>query len=272
MLRASPIFVAFVVCPVIAWTVASMMAPPPPTPANPATMPTHGPAAVDAHSDRAKNLVIARRYDEAAQEYVWLWDNMAVQAPERAGVRLSFTAAEMQQLADRHAAARAEFSALRDRTAKKLEKKPVDPLALLDWLTLSSTVLRDDAAVAELVARVKDDPEWAQAIEFNSDRIFDALVAQRRLAEAGAVIANPLEALRRMKAAQAEELEFLKSTRASIDGPVPGTAAKLMESTRARFRKRIDAMQAALEAAGREEEAAKFAEQAADTRNAPAAK
>ncbi|MFO0963702.1 MAG: hypothetical protein U0625_12490 [Phycisphaerales bacterium] len=178
----------------------------------------------------------------------------------------------MQQLAAKHGAARAKFETLRDAAAKKLEAKPVAPLALMDWITLSTKVLRDEASVVTLIAPVRDDPAWKDAIQRNIDSIFDAFVAAGRWADAGALVADPEAALRHEVSQRDESIAHIDSTKAKTDGPVPGTSERMKRMMTTRFRDRVGRIYASLLAAGRDEAAAKFADQARAADPSPAMK
>src|SRR5262249_52928210 len=65
----------------------------------------------------ARALLNERRYREAADHYLWLWENMERIEPDMSGVRVSFMAGEMERLAAEDAPARERLGALRDQAA-----------------------------------------------------------------------------------------------------------------------------------------------------------
>lgn len=98
---------------------------------------------IKARLDRARELMRNDSYDEATEEFVWLWENMLEHNQGMRGVRVSFMASNMSNLAKRSPKAKAAFERLRDKTEDRLEggdvRKSWDDLR--DWLVLNERVL-----------------------------------------------------------------------------------------------------------------------------------
>lgn len=111
---------------------------------------------IRARRDLARQLKMAGRYDEATDEYVWLWHNMLDHERSFYGVRLSFMVSEMQDLAGEHASAMAAFTKIRDDLQAVLEGGQARTWDnLRDWVAMNN-VIGDDAAVLAWFDRIKD--------------------------------------------------------------------------------------------------------------------
>jgi thioredoxin 1 len=146
---------------------------------------------VRARYDLARALARDRRFDEAVEEFVWLWEHMLEHDRATSGVRLSSMVNDMQRLAQRSDAARARFIALRDKTGKLLEGDKVDGSALRDWVALNKVVGDPDATLA-WYDRVKDEPRWRPLVERVSRDLTELLTAKKRWADVGRIQHDPL--------------------------------------------------------------------------------
>lgn len=136
---------------------------------------------VRARLDLARALRDAGEYEEAADHFVWLWENMTRVNPAMRGVRGSFMASDMQRLAEQHPPAAERFRALRDETEARLQPPPnMDHDVYQDWVALNRIVGESDRTDAWLEAHINPDPEhlWTtstprQIMQMVNDRIRD---------------------------------------------------------------------------------------------------
>lgn len=143
----------------------------------------------------AEELADNGAYDKALDEYLWLWQHMLEFEPSMVGVRSSFMAGDMGELASVHEPARAAFADLRDRAEKRLEEKPAwDDLD--DWITLND-VVGDQDKTLEWFDRIKQDPQKLQAIGRRAYMIEPLLREHRRWADLGRIYHNPIQDVRR---------------------------------------------------------------------------
>jgi thiol-disulfide isomerase/thioredoxin len=112
-------------------------------------------AGVQARLDLARMLVEDKKYEEAAEHYVWLWNNMLRFSPSMSGVRVSFMVGDMGRLLEHYEAARPKFTALRDAEALKLAD-PKGKGDRGDWIVLNE-MLGEDARTLEWFDATKDD-------------------------------------------------------------------------------------------------------------------
>jgi len=118
----------------------------------------NGKVDIDARYDLAAELANGGAFEEAAEEYVWLWNNMLDHDPAMYGVRLSFMASSMEELAQQSEAAKEMFAELRDTVENKLQSGDRSFDNLNDWLTLNLDVLGDLKPVDNWIERIKDRP------------------------------------------------------------------------------------------------------------------
>ncbi len=149
----------------------------------------------DGRVDIQERMDIARKLSRsdpelAAQEYAWLWDNMLKHDEAYYGVRLSFLVGDMQQLAQRHEVARAEFVKLRDAAEKQLKDKTATRATLVDWIKLNEVVDDDDRTLA-WYDRVKDDAGAAPDIKRNERDLRRIFQEKKRWADMGRMYKNP---------------------------------------------------------------------------------
>jgi thioredoxin 1 len=98
-----------------------------------------GDANVSGRLDLARALLTAGKLDEAAREFVWLWEHMDKLQPDMAGVRVSYVASEIETLVSQDESARSQFRAIRDRTAIEAAADPAGD-ARLDWIVLNEAL------------------------------------------------------------------------------------------------------------------------------------
>jgi len=122
---------------------------------------------VQAKYEEARELVSAGSPDEATQAYLWLWDNMLLHDPSYLGVRVSFMATDMQELAEEHAPSMEAFRAIRDREQALLESGDVSWDRLGDWVVLNKIIGDEDSTIAwiERNAIERDTPQVVRRLE-----------------------------------------------------------------------------------------------------------
>ena len=139
-------------------------------------MDAEGNVDVEARLRLARELGRRGDFDEATDEFVWLWDNMLRFDPSMYGVRLSFMVADMQHLATTHEPAREAFKALRDR----YDPLPTsDSRDMLDWARLN-VVIGDQAATLVWFDRFKEELAGAGAVKSLELDLFPLLAARER--------------------------------------------------------------------------------------------
>ncbi|HYF14672.1 MAG TPA: thioredoxin family protein [Phycisphaerales bacterium] len=208
---------------------------------------------VRARMDLARSLAQDRKHADAADEYVWLWNNMLEHQPSMAGVRVSFMAGDMERLAVNEKA-RAKFIGLRDETGKRLEGEKIDQDDLHDWIVLNNRVLGDTDATVKWYDRVKDQPRWQPLIQRSEYELTEMFVGMGRWADVGRLSSDPLADLE----SDRDMMEMMKQHRPR--GGVDEETRKYMEEAPARmFREKTGRLYAGLLAAGRENVAEKYA-------------
>jgi len=191
----------------------------------------------------AQTLLQARRLDEAADEYVWLWHNIARVEPGMTGVRVSFMANEIAALIGQHAGARARFTAIRDQAEAEAGREAAGPEARLDWTVLNE-VLGDDARTMAWFDAIKDDPAQVEVLQRAAHHLVPKLRERQRWADIGRLYRDPVGELRRTH-------ELMDT-----DGVPPEMLEQLRGFMTEHFRQEAALLLTSLRAAGRTGEAA----------------
>jgi thiol-disulfide isomerase/thioredoxin len=218
---------------------------------------------VMARYELAVTLARTGKLDEAAGAMGWLWEHGAEQEPAFSGVRRSFMANEMSQLAGTHPPARAHFSSLRDALQPEVDGGKLE--AVEDWVTLNRVLGETAQTLAwfDGVGRgvVQATPALGPKLE---DDLMPLLVKARRFADLGLLYVDPVAtAAGRRKAVRSVKLQ---------PGP-PELALKLAEvqaAVEGNLRQRLAVMHVALIAAGRQGEADALLADIRATEDAPA--
>jgi hypothetical protein len=138
------------------------------------------PASIQDRLDSARDLAGRGEFDKATEAYAWLWEHMLESEPSFYGVRLSFMAGDMTELAAEHAPALAAFTALRDKAHARLLDAPADWETLTDWVHLNG-IINDPAATVAWAERLLERGEGRASLErFEGEIIDHALLADRR--------------------------------------------------------------------------------------------
>lgn len=207
---------------------------------------------MSARMQRASSLVAAGKAAEAADEYVWLWENMAKRDPAMVGVRGSFLVSDIQKLIAQHPPARDQFVAVRDRNWNSYQANREDLNAFSDWMSLNSLLREDDKTLAWFDAARKD-PAQSEALLRATGRLETILVKQGRLADVASLYADPLEPVRthaRMKAEFYDKMGDDENSR------------NVREVNAQAFRTRVGNLYAALLLSQRDDDARKVAAEA----------
>lgn len=213
------------------------------------------PTDVEARLRRAEALARAGQHEEATSEFIWLWENMLKHNRSMLGVRTSFMAGDMADLAGDSDHARKAFAKLRDETEAKLRDANARSSDLTDWIVLSADILAEPGPVIAWVERVADRPEGRRAIDRNWHHLDSVFIAAERYELMGRVMPNPAARIAReiafdqMNARFDDEFDY-------PDGYDPVAAREEGFSTTASL------IHAALLAAGRDDEAWTVAEKA----------
>jgi tetratricopeptide (TPR) repeat protein len=135
------------------------------------------------HYDLAQAYSERQMWPEALQEALWLWDQVElVRQQSLAPVRASYLSNLLKKLVQAHPPA---VQALQERL-NRLQEQRESQESLRDWLRLSQ-ILGQEAAAAD---RALAHPEDFRPL---NREVFDLLCQQKRWAEAGAWLAQPLE-------------------------------------------------------------------------------
>ncbi len=141
---------------------------------------------VDARYKLALAQFDSARYAESLENFVWLWQNMAKLDPAMVGVRGSFMASDMKNLAEKYPQAKARFQQLRDAA----EKTDLD-----DWVTLNEVVGEDERTLGWF-DKYKNDPGQAQRLKSISFKLEPLLISKGRFADAAVFFKDPMAVLR----------------------------------------------------------------------------
>lgn len=217
---------------------------------------------VRARMDIAERLADAGEYEDATEEYVWLWENMLDHDLSYSGVRGSFMASDMEKLAESSDKAKDRFKALRDETEARLHDDPTwDDLG--DWIVLNEVIGDEDATLA-WIDRNKHDAQGLRSIRRYDFHIMRLLEARGRWADYGMIVKNPVAQVR---AAHQNMLESM----AWADRMEEEDVARMLRANVERtFHQRASALHAGMLAAGREDEAWRVVEAAIDLMDDPA--
>jgi thiol-disulfide isomerase/thioredoxin len=206
-----------------------------------------------ARYDLASALANGGKLDEATDEFAWLWEHMLEHEPAMVGVRSSFMANEIQQLAASHRPARDRFAAMRDAIAPGPSSTAVEPRTISDWMVLNEVLGEQDRSVAwfdETSLEVRRSPKLLRVIEL---KVVPLLLARKRWADVGALYPDPIATLRGKHA----HLEEMKSA------PLPDEMKQqIVAYAEQSFREEAGTLHACLAAASRHAEAQAVAEEA----------
>jgi thioredoxin 1 len=203
----------------------------------------------------AQTLAQSGENERALKEFVWLWDHMLEHEPAMVGVRGSFMASDMEQLAGRYAPAKQRFAAMRDALKDKLDDPAGAWNNLADWVVLNRVVGDPDRTLAWF-ERVKDDPDSRPAIKRVSFRLERLLEERGRWKDMALLFDDPLEKLRK------DHADLQMRLNMALPEAMKGRQEDFRRMHYRMFREDAAQMYAALLAADREDDAQKVAAEA----------
>ncbi|MBY0113274.1 MAG: thioredoxin fold domain-containing protein [Phycisphaerales bacterium] len=199
----------------------------------------------------ARELVFKGNADAATDDFVWLWQNIAKIDPAIAGVRVSFLASDMKNLAARHPKAKAAFTALRDDAAKAPEGKDTDYANRVDWIVLNG-VIDDSKQTLAWFDRVKGSDEGKSAFGQTAYLLEPLFLESDRLADLPLVYADPIGS---MKLAASLPETYTRTVEARGEKPDEDAIASMKEQ----FRQKWARVYVGYLAAGKDEKAGELA-------------
>lgn len=140
-----------------------------------------------AREERARELMRQAKNEEATEQFVWLWKNIAEQYPKAMGERNSFLAADMARLATICQTAHQQFMQLRDEAKSKANWQ--------DWVILND-VINDQDKTIEWFDQAKLDSSQHQTIKALGSRLQHTLIEHGRWAEVTALYEDPIAELK----------------------------------------------------------------------------
>jgi len=126
----------------------------------------------------------AKQPDKAAEVLVDMFERIPLEAPEYNDQRGPRVGYEIGTLVVRHTEAREVVTARRDAMESEVSK---DVHALDNWFAYNR-ILHDDAKTLEWFDAHRDDPAAAETVERAAYPLYDVLVANRRLSDAGEMV------------------------------------------------------------------------------------
>ncbi|MCZ6834515.1 MAG: thioredoxin family protein [Planctomycetota bacterium] len=206
---------------------------------------------IDARYELAGVLLRQGEYEEATEEYAWLWENMLKYDQAYVGVRLSYMVGDMKDLAGKHEPAKETFTALRDALRQRIDDGAEDRETLIDWVHLSKVIGEEDD-ILEWYDRMKSSPEGQKYTGSLRSDIYEIFVERKRWSDAGLVYDDPAGRVEQLiQISRADELP------ASMDEE----RKKMILSSMRRFqRTELSLLHAVLLAAGRNDAARRVAE------------
>jgi thioredoxin 1 len=138
----------------------------------------------------AQELAENGKNAEALTEYLWLWENIVLREPAMSGVRGSFLASDIRNLASQYAPAKDAFVQVRDRAEAVLKTEDRTYRDLDDWLVLNQIVSDQDRSLAWF-DRHKDDADFQRTWDHVGFRFDRLLRAKGRKADLAKVLDIP---------------------------------------------------------------------------------
>ncbi len=197
-------------------------------------------ADIERRIQNASQTICQQRYTDAGEQWLWLWDNAVEMDPSYRKYRNAMFATMMGQVVPFNASLKSELVIRRDRVTPLMRKRPLDQDALDEWIALNHA-LGDDEFTLKFIDSLRGRPEMAAMLSPSQEHLVEILIPRGRWADAGAII-DPDELLaglrRTWPMASMVSEDYLRKL--SVD--------------------RAGAHYASLLAAGRDEDAEKFAD------------
>lgn len=195
----------------------------------------------------ARQLLRARKFEEATEEFLWLWQNMLEHSPSMYGVRLSFFISDLKRLFAAHEPARHPFAELRDELETRMSQGKAERDEIVDWTHLNGA-LGDEERSLEWYEAHKDNHDLSTVIRQVESTVYDLLVFRNRWAEAGRLVRNPKQQIQRYL----HRLDMLQEMPERMDGD---QAAEIQAIIRQQTVKSASRLYTSLLAAERDEAA-----------------
>jgi thiol-disulfide isomerase/thioredoxin len=175
-----------------------------------------GPAEVDARHKLAAALARAGNHNDSADHFIWLWQNMEKQDPKFGGVRVSFLAKELENLAKHSPAAKQKLIELRDDAETK---------NALDFIVLNDVLGQEDKTLS-WYDKVKSDKTQLATLQKYNYRLEPLLIHANKWKDAAVMYPDALAELDK----RAEFAKVMRETMRSRIGnydPFPQGAGRL---------------------------------------------
>ena len=198
---------------------------------------------------RAERLAALGHHDLATKEFVWLWQNMLEHQPSQYGVRRSFMALSMKDLAAKSAKARESFCGLRDRLTDTVRGPGVDFDALSDWITLNE-IVGEESRTLRWFNECKAKPGAKRLLPFVARDIALLLRNAGRWVDLRHLYPEPIEAL---EFARLQRELMSKPPRNVLRRMTEGQKARVAAVAQRRFQSTAATLYAAMLAASRPE-------------------
>lgn len=205
----------------------------------------------------ARDLANDGKDTAAADAYVWLWKNMLKHDSAMVGVRGSFMAGEMEQLAADSEAARKKFTTLRDDTEQQLKDNPQRgsprsfPNLRSDWIQLNAMLNDDDRTLAWFdgsKTMIAKHGAWDSL----SVHLQDLLIEHERWADLASMFSDPLKELN-------EQQQMREMSNRFAEGEHADEMRQYHDQS---LRETAGMLYASMLAAGRDQDAGKTADRA----------
>jgi thioredoxin 1 len=196
----------------------------------------------------ARTLAQTRRFEEATDEYIWLWQHVTEHEPAMVGVRGSYMLGEIGRLVQDHPPARTRFVALRDALGSSAPATTTGD-AVSDWIALTLTLGEEERVLAWFDSNrelLGEHPELEWVLR---RRLVPLLTERNRWADVSGIFRDPLALLRKTYA------DLQDATTHDVPPEVADRRGQFVEMLEGSFRKDAALIAASLLAAKREDEA-----------------
>ena len=214
---------------------------------------------------RGQELSGEGELDEAAEEFLWLWDHAVEHDPSWVGVRSSFLVAALGDLVPESEVARRGVAQRRDAAEAALRGAPAGAAALADWLDLNAMLGEVERSVTWFVrAAPALPPELRGAVEL---QLAHPLAERGLWRERAWLYPEPLAWLE----AQHESVQEMLAQAAAREARDPSDArvAAIRAHAHGHFRGTVARLVRSLRAAGREAELAQVLARAQEVDPSP---
>jgi len=135
--------------------------------------------------NHAQKALATKKYDEAEEEFLWLWNNLKGDTPVVGELRKKVIPIEVHQLLKKFPEGKGHWIALRDEAGKANKRE--------DWLALNM-ILDDNAASLAWFDKAKTDPAQRKTFESLTSVLEYPLFSDKRFADAAEYLyPNPIE-------------------------------------------------------------------------------